>query len=86
MINSQYAVALNRCGFIIFVTMRVLIYGAGAVGLGLASCLLEVEERGLPYWQAGYSWRAEAGGLEQDGHIRAIPRRTTFIYCVSIFG
>lgn len=40
-INSQYAVALNRCGFIIFVTMRVLIYGAGAVGLGLASCLLK---------------------------------------------
>jgi 2-dehydropantoate 2-reductase len=30
-----------RYGFIIFVTMRVLIYGAGAVGLGLASCLLK---------------------------------------------
>jgi 2-dehydropantoate 2-reductase len=30
-----------RCGFIIFVTMRVLIYGAGAVGLGLGSCLLK---------------------------------------------
>ena len=40
-INSQYAVALRLCGLIIFVTMRVLIYGAGAVGLGLASCLLK---------------------------------------------
>jgi 2-dehydropantoate 2-reductase len=40
-INSQYVVALMRRCIIIFVTMKVLVYGSGAVGLGLASCLLK---------------------------------------------
>ena len=67
LINSQYAVALNRCGFIIFVTMRVLIYGAGAVGLGLASCLLKADSEVCLITRPDTVRELKQGGLVRTG-------------------
>ncbi len=69
--------------------MQVLIYGAGAVGLGLASCLLKSGPP-RPLGTGEVSLKADSevcliarpstvrqlrqGGLSQDGHIRWILR------------
>lgn len=50
-----------------FVTMRVLIYGAGAVGLGLASCLLKAESEVCLIGRPDTVHELKQGGLSRTG-------------------
>jgi 2-dehydropantoate 2-reductase len=56
-----------RYGFIIFVTMRVLIYGAGAVGLGLASCLLKSKSEACLIGRPNTVHELRLSGLSRTG-------------------